>query len=122
MNTDFERLYIESNQGEPVIMSNGKVCGHIIGKKYIKRIHKEHLMEKPPAIAIDKDIFARFIQPQCDRIFILNMDSGEFYSSSVDNFTKNSFYLDRHFGGQLAMGMQFWGINRGVVNQCKLPI
>jgi hypothetical protein len=122
MSSDFERLYLESNQGEPVIMSNGKVCGHIIGVKYIKQIHTDHIMLKPPAIAIDKDIFARFIQKQCDRIFILNMDSGEFYSSSVENFAKHAFYLDRHFGGQYALGMEFWGINRGVVNQCKLAI
>ena len=122
MNSDFERLRIQSNEGEPVIMSSGKVCGHIVGKKYIKRIQNEHMMQKPPAIAIDKDIFVRFIQPQCDRLFILNMDTGEFYSSSVDNFLKHSFYLDRKFGGQLALGMEWWSRNMGVLHQVSLPI
>ena len=120
--TDYERLLAESYQGEPVIMGNGKICGHIIGKKYIKQIHSQHLMTVPPAIAIDKIVFVRDIQPNCDRIFVLNMDNYEFYSSSVDNFLKHSFYLDRKFGGQLALGLEFWARNKGVMHQAALPI
>jgi hypothetical protein len=120
--TDFERLRIQSNEGEPVIMSNRKVCGHIIEKKYIKRIRNEHILQKPPAIAIDRDIFERFIKPQCDRLFILDMDMGVFYSSSVENFAQHSFYLNRKFGGQYALGMEFWGRNQGVANQVSMPI
>jgi hypothetical protein len=122
MSNDYERLFLESRQGEPVIMGNGKICGHVIGKKYIKQVHNEHIMTTPPAIAIDKVVFARAIQPNCDRIFILNVDTGEFYSSSVSNFTKHSFYLDRQFGGQLALSMEYWTKNFGVVHQVSLPI
>jgi hypothetical protein len=120
--TDYERLFIESKQGEPVIMSNNKICGHIIGKKYIKQVHSEHFMTTPPAIAIDKMVFVRSIQPNCDRIFILNVDTGEFYSTSVSNFSKNSFYLNRKFGDQYGMALEFWTKNGGVVHQVALPL
>jgi len=122
MNADFDRLYLESKQGDAVIMGNGKICGHVIGKKYIKQIHSQHLMTVPPAIAIDKMVFVRHIQPQCDRIFILNVDNGEFFSTSVSNFLKNSFHLDRKFGEQYAMALEFWSKNGGVVHQVALPI
>jgi hypothetical protein len=122
MSADFDRLYLESKQGDAVIMGNGKICGHVIGKKYIKQIHSQHLMTVPPAIAIDKAVFVRSIQPYCDRIFILNMDNGEFFSTSVDNFLKHSFYMDRKFGSQLALGMEHWSKNKGVVHQVALPI
>lgn len=122
MSSDFDRLFLESKQGEPVMMGNGTVIGCVVNRKYIKRVHKEHIMKIPPAIAIDKDVFARYIQPKCDYIFVLNMDTGEFYSSSVPNFAQHSFYLDRGYYGQLALAMEHWGKNTGVVNQVKMPL
>lgn len=119
---DFARLYEHSKLGEPVLMNGDKMIGCIYDRKYIKRIKTEHLMTTPPAIAIDKHIFVKDIQPKCDRIFVLEMDSRTFYSASIDQFVRHSFYLDRGYRGQLALEMQYWGKNTGVAHQVGMKI
>jgi len=119
---DFERLYEHSKLGEAVLLNGNQMVGCVYNRKFIKRIHKQHLMEKPPAIAIDKIVFIQHIQSKCDRIFVLEMDSQIFYSASVDQFTRHSFYLDRRHGGQLALEMQYWGKNTGVTHQVEMAI
>lgn len=119
---DFERLYEHSKLGEPVLLNGRVMIGCIYDHKYIKRVKTEHFMTKPPAIAIDKHEFIINIQPKCDRIFILDMDTKVFYSTSVDQFVRHSFYIERGFGGQFALEMQYWGKNMGVAHQVSLPI
>lgn len=120
--SDFDRLRLEYKEGTPVLMDGNKMIGSIFNKKYIKQIRKKHLMTTPPAIAIDKDVFARNIQRDCLSIFIIELDEQVIYSTSVDNFILHSFYLNRGFGGQLALPMEYWGRNTGVVNQVTLPL
>ena len=122
MGSDFDRLFLQSKQGTPVLLDGSQMIGCLIDRKYIKRIHKEHMMLKPPAIAIDKITFIRDIQPNCDRLFVLEMDSGIFYSASVDHFVKHSFCLDRGHRLQLALEMQYWGKNTGVTHQVAMKL
>ena len=118
--SDFERLYNESKIGEPCLLANNVMVGCVYGKKFIKRIHNKHLMAKPPAIAIDRDIFMRMIRPNCDRIFVLNMDTQDFYGVSVDQFASKSFPVDREFGRQLGLEMMYWTKNTGVTHQVAM--
>ena len=119
---DFDRLYEHSKLGEPVLLNGGQMIGCIYDRKYIKRVKTEHFMNTPPAIAIDKYVFVKDIQPNCDRIFVLDTDTRIFYSTSVDQFVRHSFYLDRGHRPQLALEMQYWGKNIGISHQVEMKI
>jgi len=121
--TEYERLYKESKEGNPVmIASEGKekMIGTIHNRKFIKVVRKsKHFLHTPPAIGIDQEAVQRTIVDQCDVIFILEREEKATYASSVDNFLKHAMYIDRGFGGQLALPMKHWGKNTGVVQQTK---
>jgi hypothetical protein len=123
--SDFERLYKESKLGNPVVIAvegkGEKVIGSIHDRKFIKVVRKsKHFLHTPPAIGIDQEVFQRIIADQCDNIFILEMEAKDVYSSSVEYFLKHAIYLNRGFGGQLALPMHLWGRNQGVVKQTKM--
>jgi len=122
--SDFERLYKESKLGNPVVIAvekGEKVIGFIHDKKFIKIVRKsKHFLHTPPAIGIDQEVFQRTIVDQCDNIFVLDREGKDVYSTSVENFLKHAIYLNRGFGGQLALPMHLWGRNQGVTKQTKL--
>lgn len=124
MPSDFERLYKESKEGNPVIIASEgkeKTIGVIHNRKFIKVVRKSrHFLHAPPAIGIDQEVFQRTIVDQCDNIFILEMEAKDVYSSSVEYFLQHAIYINRGFGGQLALPMHLWGRNQGVVKQTKM--
>lgn len=87
----------------------GNYYGYIEGDTYVKLVHSSrHMLKKPEAWAIDADSFDKLIKPACKRIIIIDKDAGVKYSSSISNFIDNKGEIDRKYGKQYFMILEYW--------------
>jgi len=75
-----------------------------------KKVQKsKHFLESPEAIAIDKDIFKKAVK--MDHIIgvkVYEIEHGITYTASLENFITNSILIDRGFGEQYALPLEYW--------------
>lgn len=92
-------------------MSNKFKFVYSIKDRYLfKKAQKsKHFLESPEAIAIDKDIFKKSVKTgHIIGVKVYEIEHGITYTASLENFITNSILIDRGFGEQYALPLEYW--------------
>lgn len=74
-----------------------------------KRISRSrHFLKTPPAIAIDEEIFNEAIEEGIGYVQIFEREERVYYSATVEKFKGKAILIDRRFGRQLALPLNYW--------------
>lgn len=90
------------------ILLGDKYIGEIRDDVFVKRVQgSRHLLKRPKAIAIDKGIVER-IRYEVNVIEVVDLESEVTYRTSMKQFLEKSIFIDRKYGEQLALPLQYW--------------
>ena len=93
------------------VRAQGKIIGYLSDNRFTKPvIASKHKLRCPPAWAIDAEAFDREVKPNATDIVIIDKETGTKYHASIETFMRHSFKLNRGFGEQWAMPIQFWQV------------
>ena len=92
-----------------LIKVNGRVIGKIEGSRFIKTVvGSKHQLKSPPAWAIDAQAFDNEVLPNVTEIVIRDKENSHEYHTSVEHFDKHKGTLDRGFGRQYFLTLNYW--------------
>jgi hypothetical protein len=92
-----------------LIKVGDKVVGSLEGNRFTKHVKGSlHKLRRPPAWAIDAEVFDSVIKPNALDISVLDKEANIEYLVSVETFARHSFRFNRGFGEQYALPIQFW--------------
>ena len=80
---------------------------------FVKRLKPEHVLAKPPAIAIQADVVRELDDAGC-RTVRAEFDGGKVLVTSFSEFVKHGIRLDRGFGVQVCVPLSKWHDARAV--------
>jgi len=84
-----------------VRLPNGQVIGWFEGDSFTKCVcGSKHRLRRPPAWAIDAEVFDDDVKPKATQIIIWDKESNTKWKTSVETFDKHKGTLDRGFGRQ----------------------
>jgi len=112
-----------STKEKRVVKVGDRIVGQIKDGKFVKTvIGSRHRLRCPPAWCISETIFRQEIEPSCREIVIRDVESGLAYRTSVENFRKHCFEIQRgSFERQLALTLNnHWQIIGGECHQLSL--
>jgi hypothetical protein len=66
-----------------------------------------HFLRKPPAIAIDLEIF-NSKKDLIEYVQVYEKEGGFYYTARKIDFIKFGIYLDRGYGKQIALPLKYW--------------
>ncbi|MHA2069188.1 MAG: hypothetical protein ACXABY_32920 [Candidatus Thorarchaeota archaeon] len=92
-----------------LIKVGNKVVGSLEGNRFIKSVNgSKHKLRQPPAWAIDAEAFDSEVRLNATEIVVIDKETDTKYHASVEIFARHSFRLNRGFGDQYALPLQFW--------------
>ena len=104
-----------SEQGKPVARQ--------IGNTLFKRVRGSvHQLRQPPSWAIDEKILQEAISNGVNMVEIFDVETRKIYRVSIDYFTKSGIRLNRGFGLQVALPLNYWTVSRQDIRQLKLEL
>ena len=92
-----------SNNGRPV----AKVRNRILEKTVEQNRHQ---LKSPPAWALDESVFAEALGLGVESVEIKTRDTRRRYTVTASTFEKNCRTLDRGFGVQVFLPLNFWDV------------
>jgi len=108
------RVYF-SEQGKPVARQ--------IGNTLFKRVRASvHQLRQPPSWAIDERILQEAIKNGVKMVKIFDVETRKIYKTPVDSFAKFGIKLNRGFGLQIALPLNYWIVNIPGVQQLELEL
>ena len=115
-NIDFKRILTQCQQGDPIYLYDGRRIGYLLDGQFYKVVKRsEHFLRKPPAIAIDEEVFCETIEPRCQTIVVLECEREEVWQVSVTTFSRYYLRLNRGHGTQRALCLKWWRRENGNV-------
>ena len=92
-----------------VFIQSGKAVGSVIGKKFIKKLDsRKHFLKVPPAIAFDKSSISKAERYGATILSVFDTHKKVFYTAQIKSLHENGMNINRGFGSQLALPLQFW--------------
>jgi hypothetical protein len=99
------------NNGDPIFYK-GRMVGYPKGNCLIKHAHsKKHMLMFPKGWAIETELLTRFDQLGIKVILIIDQDSTNAYRAKLSSFYENGIPIDRGFGNQICLPLEFWKIS-----------
>lgn len=90
-----------------------KRIGEIKNRYFLKKVEKsKHMIKSPPAWGIDCIAFDEVVVPNADVIWIYDKESGKMYKASVALFRKHMGTLNRDFGKQYFLTLDWWNTEK----------
>ena len=98
------------NPVNAIIKAQGKIIGYLKNHAFIKRVQgSKHMLRKPPAWCISKEVFCEEILPNTNRIIIEDTESEVTYECLTRVFVEYAFEIRRgNFEPQLALTLNHW--------------
>ncbi len=113
-------ILTHSQPSSNLIFAKGRVIGYVEKGTFHKTVHStRHFLRVPPAICLDSDSLRQAIDYEAVEIEIFDRDTRKVYRSTVDNFLKHSFQLNRGAGDQLAMILNRWNTPNTLAYRAK---
>ena len=102
---------------------NGRASGWRIKERTLVRSIRgsKHLLRHPPAIAFDANAYER-LRPWFDDVRVEDRESGLAHLIPATEFDEHSNKLDRGFGLQFYVELDFWMQERIVGHQFKMTM
>lgn len=86
-----------------------KVVGIVAGKTFIKNLHStRHFLRKPPAIGFDEACIEKVVNLGATTIKIIDLDTAKTYEATIALVREKGIHIDRGYGPQLALPLQYW--------------
>jgi hypothetical protein len=100
---------INSITKRKTVKVGNRTIGYFNGDRFIKPvIGSKHKLKYPPAWAIDAYAFDNEIEPNTTEIVIQNKETGTEYYASAEHFKGHKGVLDRGFGKQYFLTLNYW--------------
>lgn len=104
-------LEVNCNKNRELIKVGDKVVGYLKDNKFIKSvIGSKHRLRRPPAWAIDSNVFDEQIKPSAAEIVVMDRETGKTYHCSVETFDRLKRELSRGFGRQYFLTLNHWQV------------
>ena len=105
-----------------VVKVGSKIVGYLEDNRFIKTvIGSRHKLRTPEAWCISADIFQREIMHNATQILIRDNESGFVYRTSVEDFARHSFEIQRgSFERQWALTLNHWQVTGNGQHQLSL--
>lgn len=88
---------------------DGNIIGDIVNGIFTKRVQgSAHMLNTPPAWAIDCAAFKSQVLPNAHTIRVEDTESDVIYEVSTKLFDDKKVYLDRGFGAQYFLILKHW--------------
>lgn len=87
----------------------GRLVGRRAGRTFVRGAQDKHFLKRPPAVSLDAAVCER-IFAECDDLRVVNLDTGAVYGITVDDFRSHMRRLDRGFGSQYMVALQYWRV------------
>ena len=92
-----------------VFIQSGKAVGTVIGKKFIKKLDsRKHFLKVPPAIAFDVSSIKKAERYGATILSVFDTYKKVFYTAQIKSLQENGININRGFGSQIALPLQFW--------------
>jgi hypothetical protein len=90
---------------------NGRKVGEIVGDILRKNASfKSHLLQNPRGWTWDIAILEKARKAGVHLIVIIEIDSKWIYKSTFEDFMQNSVFIDRGYGQQRCLPLNFWTV------------
>jgi hypothetical protein len=76
-----------------------------------KRFRSNHILNKPRGLAVDVPVLREAADMGADRCEFVHMETGDVYSAPLAWLTEHGIYLNRGYGPQRALPLEYWRIN-----------
>ena len=97
------------NEKKAVFIQSGKAVGSVIGKKFIKKLDsRKHFLKVPPAIAFDVSSINKAERYGATILSVFDTHKKVFYTAQIKSLQENGMNINRGFGSQIALPLQFW--------------
>jgi hypothetical protein len=78
-------------------------------KTFTRRLHSSrHFLKTPPAICFQDSIIKQIKDLGCQSIKVIDSDSGDFYEVDFTTFQEKSILVNRGYGLQCALPLNYW--------------
>lgn len=94
-----------------VVVKNrdGRVIGEVLGDVLTKRVRGSvHMLRSPRAWAVDVEALRQAERLGARWVVVLDTETGERYRASVAVFWEHGVNVERGFGLQVALPMDYW--------------
>ena len=97
----------------PIRSHDGKVIGQVRadGTFYKRVLGSKHMLHTPPAWAVDLSSIRYAQTVGAKRVVIYDRETKITYEATLLHFHKHHFRLDRDFGAQVALPLEFWTVH-----------
>ena len=96
-----------------VVKLGGKIIGTFDKNTFVKSvIGSKHRLRQPPAWAIDARVFDNEVKPNATEILVFDKEAGLKYRTSIEEFDSLKKKLDRGFGKQYFLPIQYWTVEK----------
>lgn len=104
-----------------VVKIENKIIGCLEGNKFIKSVlGSKHQLKYPPAWAIDSNAFDTEIKPNATAMVVIDKEKDIKYFVSTDSFDRLKGTLDRGFGRQYFLTLNYWQVEENGNRQLSL--
>ena len=95
------------------VRAGGQIVGRVVEGKFIKRVKaSRHQLREPRAWAVDCQSLADAESLGAEMVEIVDVETDVTYSASIARIRAKGFLLDRGFGQQICLPLQFWSVRR----------
>ena len=104
--------HTKGDKPTPIFCSDGRrhVCAGVLQPNgtFRKTVRREHLLQKPPAIAIQKSVLNQLFSLGCRMVEVVLASTGQRLRAPLERFTTRGFSLNRGYGEQRALPLSQW--------------
>lgn len=101
-----------SREGPALVYAAGRRVGTVRdGVLRTNRKASTQFLRVPPAIGFDDETLVQAEQAEASRIEVRDTETGKLYQVSLEDFHKHSFRVDRGYGSQTALVLDYWQVS-----------
>ena len=111
-----------ASRGEP-IFAQGRQVGvyYADTRTFVKRVRDCHMLQKPPAIAVDKYILLGLRERGCETVRAELVDQDRALVGDMADFMAYGVWLDRGHGEQYGLELRYWREVGGRADAAREP-
>ena len=107
----YYNIPVKPLKGKPLKGFDGKrafTAGYVAGHTFYKEVRDNHILNFPPAIAIQLSIFEQLERLGIENVLVFNRDTGDEFLAPLGCFKTKGILIDRRYGKQIALPLKYW--------------